>query len=266
MRFLTTVSITSLMLMAPCVSHAQEEHREVVLLPISAPPVDGAFGSRWVTTFRVSSSSTEPVSSDEITNLSICLFPPCSPFQIPPLATIEPPYVQSDPSGQSGTVLWATPLALEQLHFNLRVQDVSRASGNYGTEIPVVRESELRSGVFALPSVPFEEGFRSALRVYDAVRRDTDICPGFRLDLLDEAGAILFSSNYTLTRHGTSFCSRRAGLERPGTVEILRLEDLVPGYRGKVTVLITPDGVAPLWGFVSVTHNETQFVTLITPQ
>jgi hypothetical protein len=65
---------------------------------------------------------------------------------------------------------------------------------------------------------------------------------------------------------GSVSTSMRGAASSP-EIGILRVSQLVLGVDGgRVRLEITGDAALRLWGFVSVTHNETQRVTLIAPQ
>ena len=49
----------------------------------------------------------------------------------------------------------------------LRVRDLSRQLDTWGAEIPIVQESDFRSGNADLLDIPIKPGFRQMLRVYD---------------------------------------------------------------------------------------------------
>lgn len=50
----------------------------------------------------------------------------------------------------------------------------------------------------------------------------------------------------------------------PGYLE-LNLADLLPGYEGRVDIAVAHQAGPRLWSMVSITNNETQMVTMVTP-
>jgi hypothetical protein len=154
-----------------------------------------------------------------------------------------------------------------QVAVALRIQDLSRQSQTWGTAIPVVRESEFRTAKIALVDVPVPAGFRQMLRIYDPDGRSNakvtvrifgtsspEAYPGQPDRLLGEAVITLqppttehpeFSGYYE-----TGDLSRIAPLAGYDRV-LIEIEPLTSGLR--------------FWSFVSVTDNDTQHVTTITP-
>ena len=143
---------------------------------------------------------------------------------------------------------------------HLRVQDVSRQSETWGTEIPVVRESDALTGATDLMDIPLGPEFRSLLRIYDfapgvhAVRMRM-----FRLpDEMEPADADPLIAEWELTLgHG--------GDPRfPGYAQLM-LPTTVVGERVRAEIAPLAEGMR-FWAFVSVTNNATQHITVITPQ
>lgn len=157
---------------------------------------------------------------------------------IPPKTGMKPP-VRPRPIGhQPGKFIWVLKSEAPALKFNLRVQDLSRQSLTWGTEIPVVREAEFTSGALHLLSVPIHVRFCQTLRIYQAL--NTGEVPGevrvqlFRMNgdgLFPTEGPVLHEEVVTLSPEGPPY-------------------EYVPGY-------------SELGGF---TNNETQHVTTITPR
>ncbi|HEX7150887.1 MAG TPA: IPT/TIG domain-containing protein [Thermoanaerobaculia bacterium] len=127
---------------------------------------------------------------------------------------------------------------LPGIAWSLRVRDESRAATTYGTEVPIVRVADFPDGVQLYP-VPIGGDFRQTLRLFHERNEAT----------------IAFWDGKELIHSMTT---------------ALRSVDLgsMPELAGHDRIRITVNGGVfnPLWAYVSVTHNETQHVTLVTPQ
>lgn len=223
-----------------------EEDFHRVLLPLMTGPVHGAFGSRFFTELRLANSSTtEPTRFFGLIpqcRVSTCLMddPIEQAYDIAPAGTIGG-IDAFEQFGQPGLFLYM-PKSAPRIQANLRVYDGSRRALNFGTEIPVVQDHEMTDEPIQLLGVPLDPRFRNTLRVYateatfvtveyDGVIELVPLRPG--ATLLDPAYA-----QYSNFPNG------------PGTID----------------VTIRPVAAAKVWAFISVTNNETQLITTISPQ
>jgi hypothetical protein len=133
-----------------------------------------------------------------------------------------------------------------------------------GTELPVIRPDELLHGRNAqLFNIPLtKQNFRVMLRIYDVTYSTSRFGVYF---YPNEGGALaVYNAGLTASSPQTgSFRSEAAYVEFdvsallqlhrvwPDALRI-RIEPLTPGSR--------------YWAFASITNNETQLVTLVTPQ
>jgi hypothetical protein len=144
--------------------------------------------------------------------------------------------------------------------FSLRVRDISRDAFSWGTEIPVIRQNELYSGTVQLLNVPVEQRFRLALRVYD----------------FDGRGSGRIAMRIFKLGSNTPLVETEIGLDQsyvvdevPPQVTFVNLVAAFPqlsgagGVRIELTPLTNP---MRYWAFVSITNQETQQVTVVTPQ
>ena len=146
-----------------------------------------------------------------------------------------------------GVALLTPRDAAPELAFALRARDVSRQAEGYGTEIPVVRESEMYvNRPIALLGVPVSAGYRAKLRIYS-------FSPGHAGVTVQNGTGV----NVGLTRT----CSGNACASTPWYGEY----DLPAGTAPRVNVFVHA-GAGPAWAFITVTNNETQQITTITPQ
>lgn len=222
-----------------------------VLVPVAwRGVVHGAFGSRWVTelTGRVFHRNT-PI---EVTR---------TPFSTPP-HLVENAFVFDDfPENHTGGTFIYVPEE-QQVDLGLRIRDVSRTEENYGSEVPLVTAEETTPAFsVVLLDIPVGPKYRATLRTYNFEGRRPW---AFTIMIFPRDGTeeILFQ-----TYHADGFPIEEFP-SIPGQSQ-LNIGDLLPArYEGRVDVLIGP---APpwigrrIWSMISVTNNETQAVTMVTP-
>lgn len=236
---------------------------EKVLVPVLFEnPVPGAHGSLWQTTFWALNNSDQLVSIVDFEHG--CRVTTCGP---PPPS---PPGIAFRPrlSAPQGVFMRIERLYANDVRFSLRVHDLSRQLQTRGTELPVVRENEFRSDRVDLIDIPNEPNFRLMLRVYDFdsegrghVRvRAYEIDPERRTPFESNRDRFVSEAILPFTYFPThSFAPGYAQMSDPATA--LGLEGI-----SRIRLEIEP--VAPttrVWAFMSITHNETQHVTLVTP-
>ncbi|MEO8217994.1 MAG: hypothetical protein ABI718_13015 [Acidobacteriota bacterium] len=251
------IAICTLLLVAGSARAAEENpYFETVLIPLSLTPagLPGDFGSLWRSQILVYNSSTEmvPVTQTPATGPIIEL--PPQPAQ--PLTMTE---ISAGTGGQSvGAIVYVARPGNESVVFSSRIQDVSRQALTWGTEIPVVRESDLLSVPVDLLGVPTDSTFRNTLRIYNT---DGQNSCGFSISISHGDGALLKTTTVTVP-------AAQSDPVYPIYAGYVQLGDFLPPEPGTdpLRVTITPLCSAPrYWTFVSVTNNETQHVTTITP-
>ncbi|MCM2313956.1 MAG: hypothetical protein NDJ92_02225 [Thermoanaerobaculia bacterium] len=246
---------------------------ETLLLPVVNRPTPGAYGSMWESRFSMYNGNAvaldpNPLVPDFFPLDSGCQFPSCPPIPVVPAESRhEPLLFQPDVGGPPGILLYAKREFVEKLSFSLGIQDVSRQALTWGTEIPVVRESELFTTTLQLFDVPTDARFRQALRVYDPDGKQQSLV---RLDIYSSDDEFIATITLAIVPPPAAPCNVPTGVACfPSTVQVLSLADQFPEIRryGLVRIAITPlsQGLR-FWAFVSVTNNETQHVTTITPQ
>ncbi|HET8797557.1 MAG TPA: IPT/TIG domain-containing protein [Thermoanaerobaculia bacterium] len=239
---------------------------EMFLLPVYLDgTVSGAFGSRWQTDFRLRAAARDGVQ----------LAPwPCPPDLVcPPVFPLTttvregetihnlPPFFKV-PNGNPSRLLYASR---PEVAMSLRVADVSRAGHNAGTDLPVIRESELRRGVTQLFNVPMNTGFRVLLRVYETAHtRATFVVRLYDQARLDSGAPAVHVERMTVATTQTNDFRTEAAYGALDVSDLLRLEKVWPAA---VRIEIEPElPGSRYWAFASITSNETQLVTLSTPQ
>ena len=231
-----------------------DEVFDAVLFPIFMPPVDGAHGSRFETTARVANQSMVSDSTLYGLDTTCYLFTPVTgpydPIGMGPDTVLLPGCSES-----TGRVFYLTKGS--RLAASLRVRDVSRQASSHGVEIPVVRLSEFTNDRITLLGVPADPRFRKTLRVYSMSGRDmwvTISINGTGIGQLHlDPRQDLFVPAYG------SFTDFPLDLPAESMMQV----DLSFGTLPDGT--IHPD-TPRIWGFISVTNNDTQEITVISPQ
>lgn len=241
MRLLSCASAIFLLSAAAIAQTPQER----LLLPITTFEAPGAFGSLWSTELWMRNDTDQPVS---IFPLNIT-----DSFSAPHRDLLVP--LQTSRQG-GGQFIYVD--RVDGLHFNLRVRDTTRAGVTFGTELPVVRDRDLLTEPLVLLPVPVDAAFRATLRIYDATFAGV-VRARVRIFAIESTTLLSEQEVQLETREGLPFT--------PGYAQ-LALESILPtSSQGQVRIEIDP--LSPgmkYWAFVSVTSNETQHVTTITPQ
>lgn len=232
------------------VSSDHEIEYERVLFPVVyAGP--GANGAEWDTEIIVRNDAPVPVETQ----------PLFRSFILPVYTAIPPGERVPFPSAAiaGGSFLYV-PRGLEKhLAYSAHAIDRSRSTKDRGTEIPVIRASDT-SSVLRIVNVPLGPDFRAMLRVYDFDSAERDLSVTLR-----RPGAPSISTRVTL--RGAIQCVTEPCLQPGPTWAAVDLATIAGSTSGVFDITIEQFFESPrLWGFVSVTNNETQFVTTYSPQ
>jgi hypothetical protein len=233
-----------------------------VLVPIAfsaSQQLPGAQGSLWTTEVWINNASTIGIA---LQPGSDCQWPPCA-GALPGDFERVPSVISNHNDG--GALFYLPKDHAAAIHLDVRLLELSRRAQPTGVEIPLIREGDFLSGEAVLLSVPSGSGVRSALRVYDAgLLRGSSV----RAEFLDMSGNVLAT---TILRPGDDpVVPERQYYAHPypGADAIHNLTAVFPQLRSVEVfhVRLTPlTAGMQYWGFVSVTHDETQHVLLITP-
>lgn len=260
MRFLWVLAIASSALPAPVAPSPLVR----ILLPLYvAQPVQGAHDSLWQSQFVMHNGSpTRTYTMTTCPPNEICHADVTTDEELRPGETqigLPARYpLPLNPVG--GALVYFLPdLPLNQaedVSFDLRIVDQSRTSTAAGTEVPVVRENEFRVAPLELLNIPTDDRFRLALRVFEMNLDHAE----FSVRAIDQA------TNAVLSTHLVTTTAKSGGFV-PGFVEIDDLSSGATAPSGYVRVSIEPlTAGAGFWSYVSITNNESQQITLVTPQ
>jgi hypothetical protein len=229
--------------------HAEHSSLQRLLLPVFTPPVKGAFGSEFRT--QLSLTSTGPRNAQVFGLEDLCPIENCTryPQHDYPLEVTTNTSLPV-PSGNPGRFVYTSVEDLDLLAGNLRVFDVTRSASNYGTEIPIVRQDDFDNTRIDLVGIPTDPRFRNTLRIYGDEVRTVYVTVSGRPSVLVTLtpGEDIFSPTYGV------FTDFPIG---PGMVNVT-IESPIPPT--------SPPTFFEIWAFVSVTNNDTQLISTITPQ
>lgn len=247
------------LLVAFAAVQATGEEYDKVLLPIAPQRVEGAFGSSWVTELAISNLSSSPV---WVSRPPVC-FPVCV---APPLSPNTTDFITYQVAARDviGQLLLVEKGRLKDLAMTLRSRDTSREFETWGTSIPVVTADDLYARTFGLVDVPMDPQFRATLRIYD-VNASTPPRVRIRIYEIPSPNA----RNPLIAEFEPPFIVPLPGdvSEYPASAEIPLWLDPELVKHSRIRIEVEPlDGAQDYWAVVSVTHNVTQHVTLITPQ
>jgi hypothetical protein len=246
MNRITTLFLLGLILVAASVK------AEKILIPVAFHgEVAGAHGSRWTVELVGYNSAARYIQVKPFGTCGITC--PALPANPKSFFTIWP----YNPVPGVGMFLYITDPEHKRVTFNLRVRDVSRALETWGTEIPVIRESEVEPGrPVILLHVPNEPGFRVTLRIYDF---PANMQAPVTVAVYDEgSGQLLREETITLSDFGWTGTV-------PSQITMNDFAKDIPAARLRLEISPT-NPLSQIWAYANVTHNETQHVTTITPQ
>lgn len=205
----------------------------------------GAFGSQWQSEATLHNGNEVPLT-------------PPDPSIFTNLAIGATSVATADSSRPNGLVEFLPRQTNTLVDLGLNVRDLSRDATDLGTQIPVVRESQLFARPFSIANVPNDARYRITLRVYDLDGPTT-----FSLHVFSGTTEVMQPAAITLNAD--------AALKNGGAGAINDFFAKYPQLAGKGPLRLEIDplirsGARAAWGFVSVTNNDTQHVTVISPQ
>lgn len=245
-----------------------ESPYERVLLPIYFEgPIPGAYGAQWTTDLWIHNGGQNVVSIGDVACPPPLSCPPVIPLtlSLPPGQSLHNPKQFFQPARNNpGLILYVSDQGAKDVSFGLRVADRSRAAINGGTDLPVVREDDLLTRTSQLVNVPLDNrNFRILLRVYDVTYAEALFVVRIYPAQEDAAPSIYGTTLTARTPRIGSFRSEAAYAE----LDITNLLNLRLAWPEVARIEIQPMSPGSrYWAFVSLTNNETQLVTLVTPQ
>jgi hypothetical protein len=248
-------------------SEAHEARYEKLLLPVYIDGfVSGAFGSRWETSLWIRNNAAGAVeigpwacSGDQVCPST---YPLIYAFRSGRSVRNLPP-LDEPADGNPSRLLYVDRNGVEDVSFSLRFADVSRASLDGGVDMPVIRERELRTGIAQLFNVPLGGSFRAMLRLYEADVSSAAFRVSFYPQSEGEESPV-HSIELTATSPRSGEFRSKAAYVQVDLGELLKVEKAWPRMARIEVTPLTPG--SRYWALISLTNNETQNVTLVTPQ
>ncbi|HEX3070239.1 MAG TPA: hypothetical protein VHX14_16855 [Thermoanaerobaculia bacterium] len=216
---------------------------EPVLFPLSFQGA-GAFGSQWTTESFLYSNGPAAYFRDPL---------PCAGCTS--TFTLGTKQLTND-GNPWGHVLYAMRGTTDALQFASRIRDTSRQALTAGTEVPVARERDFRP-LLRFMNIPVDPKYRVTLRLWALGDYPQYI---FAIDSVPA-----LQNSLPLTRiPGTSMWF--------GSADVTATIQQAAGNPANLLVTPPPFGpnnpvvAPPVWGILSITNNDTQQVTIVSPQ
>ena len=214
---------------------------EPILFPVSFQG-PGALGSQWLTENFISGPG-QPLFRDPL---------PCS-FCYSSLGLWTQQLIND--GNPWGHVLYAMRGTTSDLELASRIRDTSRQGLTAGTEVPIARERDFRSRL-RFANIPADARFRATLRLWSLSGESHLIAT------IDSIPAQQISVPLTLIP-GTSMSF--------GSADVTAL--VAKGIGNPTSLAVAQSIFDPLdtpapkmWGILSITNNDTQQVTIVSPQ
>jgi hypothetical protein len=243
------------------------ESMERMLLPITVRDLPGAFGTLWTVDLWLKIDGDHLPQYVPAMGLSAC-DPPCpDPSVITPDTSFPVDFYRTHAEESPGQLLYVDPAATSVQHFSLRLRERSGALRMQPLQLPIVPAREFRTDAIQILGVSTNPDTRVMLRVYGI---DPERTGSVRVRAYREDGplpqSLIFERTVNLTvKQVIHFVGDQPFAVRPPAAE-LNLTGLEPPGTEQYRLELTPqtDGLQ-IWGFVSLTDNATQTITLRTP-
>lgn len=248
--------------------NSAEAAYETILLPIYLDGrINGAQGSQWQTDLWLRNTGT----TDATLAPWDCPAGQVCPAVFPLTRTLVAgealhnlPAFFRPPTANPARLLYVSRSEADNVAFQLRFADVSRSTLNAGSELPVVHEEHLLTGTATLLNVPLDRKFRTLIRVYDVANTESRFRAVVSALEAGTADKVLLTRELTATSSDSGQFRLTPAYAQFSIDELLLTDQILPAA---VRIEVTPlTAGSRFWTFGSVTNNETQFVTLVTPQ
>lgn len=238
---------------------------EPVLIPIAfRGSHPSTYGAIWETELVVHNTSDEAVRFYP----RVCGDIPCPELEFRPHTSwLNPPISYMEPSslGPPGRFLLLERSGADRVAISLHLKETTR-SHSFGTEMPVVRESDALTGTVELLNIPTDVSYRQTLRIYDfdarPVARFHVRVYGMHLD-----GGTPEELLHEFVAETSGSARGDQGPIWAGYFVQDRLTDLFPLLRtvDRLRIEVEPIDGGRFWVFVSVTDPVTYGVTIFSP-
>lgn len=216
---------------------------EPLLFPVAFTG-GGAHDSSWVTDNFIDAPAFDPTTFYESLPCSGC-------------SSVAKQLVRLEANDPSGLLLHVARGTAGSLALSSRIRDLSRQAQSAGTAIPIVRERDWRLRALRLINIPNDDRVRMTLRVWS----DHDAPVTVFISLGAPGAPSEASTTRTLTRD-------RDGVALYAQIDLDALSARVRSDQARYVRIQSSDGDPDvrLWALISITNNDTQHVTIISPQ
>lgn len=236
------------------------------LIPVTGSRIAGSNGSIWTTELTVHNPREQQIFVFGNVCGGVISSPPCEPNVFIAPQTSKRVEIAPASFSQGAFIYLPADPNSGPIPMTLRSRDLSKTAESFGTEVPIVRNSDFAQLVI-LTDVPTDARYRATLRIYNS----------------SEAPRVVVMRVYTLTGHepietrtielsGVNILVFDPTPFHPGYAQV---DPLTPaarasGERVRIEIedpirhVVSPPP-PPIWALVSVTNNDTQQVTTITP-
>ena len=235
-----------------------------VMVPVGKTRQTGAFDTIWRLDSWVFNSSEQRITISH--GRPVCPImcaggrPSVPPRRLDPLELI--PNVGS--ITPNGFFVYFPRAHEKDLTFHVRMVLETQDGDVPSVEVPIVHERDFRTAPIVLIEVPNSAERRVMLRVYESTGGPRTVA---RIRVFASSGIEILSERVVSLSRGTV-----GGDEFPmySGVAQMPLSDLIDLSTAPEQLRIEVTGESPedlpIWAFASITENDTQHVTLITPQ
>jgi hypothetical protein len=254
-----TVSITNVatpVVVANAYRYSSPSGDERILIPVAASG-PGPSAARFETEISITNVSDEPLPVTGAAVTPSSFEPQIFPI-VPPHSTTVLGFLNHG-LGHPGAFIYVPARQARDAITSVRVHDTSRDAAAFGVRIPAVSDLDFAATI-RLTGIPTDQRFRSTLRVYGY---DAKNFGPVTLRVRDDADGTLLATVPVALKADPS----QEDII-PASVQ-LSLDPIIAPLRNHPRLRIDiadSDAIRPIWGLVSVTNNQTQEITLVTPQ
>lgn len=245
--------ILTLLLAVPLA--AQESKYEQILVPFDTMTMETA-GAMWRAELWVRNDGTTPVNvwAEECFQFGHPVS--CGRrVDVPAGRTMQLDLFDNTNPHSPGVVLYVQRERSRDLTFDLRVRDIHRGLDDLGTELPVIRYAQLRTGITSLINVPLQPNGRLSLRIYSPAGGV------FKVRMYAEPTGDLLEEETFVLGQATDF-------PVPPIVPVMiDASAIFPGWVvDRVRVEVEPVGSSPYYPLLTITNRRNNHITTVTPQ
>lgn len=236
------------------------------LVPLVTQGLRGAHGSVWDSELYVFNGSHLPLRMPGFSDSPVLPIEPA--IVIPTHTTMRLGLAPRD-GGVDGAFLYIPNSMVSTTKMSLRVRDTSQNATSLGDEVPVVRADQAAHQL-SIFDVPVDPKYRATLRIYGFTPAPMPV----RVTIYPEIGVPALTQ-LDVTLNGIVNAAFDPFPLHPAYVALDPLGDAIrASIVRRVRIEITnyagcctpPLPVAKIWAFVSLTNNETNQVTIVTPK